>query len=95
MKAVELAFKHSILIVLSTIGFLSALFPPVSMLAAEVPEVPGFHVTAARPGAWPGILSGYGLQEQTAESARVIVLPEGGVATTGELLRGNMFCALQ
>jgi hypothetical protein len=60
--------------------------PPVSILAAEIPEVPGFHVAAAQPGAWPDVLRSYGLQEQTAGSARVIVLPEGGVAATGELL---------
>ena len=43
---------------------------------AEIPEVPGFYVAATQPGsAWPDILHSFGLQEQTADNARVIVLP--------------------
>jgi hypothetical protein len=85
MKFAASVFRLSIPIVLSAIGLLSALIFPVYTLAAEIPEVPGFHVAAAQSGAWPDILRSYGLREQTAGSARVIVLPEGSVAAIGEL----------
>lgn len=59
---------------------LTNIISPVCALAAEIPAVPGFYVVGAQAGAWPDILHSLGLREQAAESARILVLPEGSAA---------------
>lgn len=60
---------------LIAVSFLTGVFFPALTSAAEIPKVPGFYVAATQPGAWPDILHSFGLQEQPADNARVIVLP--------------------
>ena len=75
MKAATSTLCFLVRSFLIAVGFLTSVFSPALTSAAEIPEVPGFHVAATQPGAWPDILHSFGLQEQTADSARVIVLP--------------------
>ena len=75
MKAATSTLWFLLRIFLIAVGLLIGVFFPALTSAAEIPEVPGFHVAATQPGAWPDILHSFGLQEQTADNARVIVLP--------------------
>jgi hypothetical protein len=76
MKAAASNFWISLRSLLLAAVVLTGVFFPAPTSAAGIPEVPGFHVAAARPTAWPDILHSFGLPEQAAESARVVVLPE-------------------
>ena len=76
MKAATSTLEFLLRIFLIAVGLLSGVFSPALTSMAEIPEVPGFYVAATQPGsAWPDILHSFGLQEQTADNARVIVLP--------------------
>ena len=76
MRAVVSTFWISLRWFLVTAVFPAGVFFAAPTPAAEIPEVPGFHVDAKQPTAWPDILHSFGLQEQAAEGARVVVLPE-------------------
>jgi hypothetical protein len=87
MSRTRSAFRLLPAILLSAACFLFCLLAPPSTSATVMPGVTGFHVAGPLPGAWPDILRSFGLPEQDAGHAGVVVVPQGGIAT-GDLLDG-------
>ena len=86
VKADRSASRFPCRVFLSAAFLFACLMFAVPCPAGPIPGAPGFFVASTQIGPWPDMLGSFGLQEQTADVARIIVLPEHSNAAPDAVL---------